>query len=134
MLLASVLTTKDDGDRRFAVIDAGINLAESCRSEFHQLLSVNHFNRPPDVAYTIVGPTCTPGDTLYWSARLPPLEPGDSVLIMDAGAYFVPFATSFSYPQPPVVMIDNGMATQLRRGERFEDLVHYDQDPFAPLR
>jgi diaminopimelate decarboxylase len=127
LLLASVLTTKDEGDTRFAIMDAGINLAQSCRSEYHHLMSANHIDRPANAVYTVVGPLCTPGDTLYWAARLPALEPGDSVVIMDAGAYFVPFATSFSFPQPPIMMIDNGVATQLRRGERFEDLVRYDQ-------
>jgi len=127
MLLASVLTSKDDGDKTFAILNAGINLAESCRSEYHQLLSANHADRAATRVHTIVGPICTPGDTLYWAARMPPLEPGDSVLIMDAGAYFVPFATSFSFPRPPIVLIDGGAVTLLRRGERFEDLVAYDE-------
>jgi diaminopimelate decarboxylase len=126
MLLASVLRTKADSNMTFAILDAGINLAESCRSEYHQLFSANHFDRPATSVYRIVGPICTPGDTLYWAARLPPLVPGDTVLIMDAGAYFVPFATSFSFPQPPIVMIDHGDVRLLRRGERFDDLVSYD--------
>jgi diaminopimelate decarboxylase len=44
---------------------------------------------------------------------------------MDAGAYFVPFATSFSFPKPPIV--DRGVVTELRRREGFEDLVQYDR-------
>jgi diaminopimelate decarboxylase len=127
MLLASVLTTKQERATTFLVLDAGINLAESCRSEYHQLFPANRFGRPAESVYTVVGPICTPGDTLYWSAHLPALERGDSVVIMDAGAYFVPFATSFSFPQPPIVMIDRGAVTLLRRGERFEDLVGYDR-------
>jgi diaminopimelate decarboxylase len=127
MLLASVLTTKDDGEKTFAVLNAGINLAESCRGEYHQLFSANHADRTATRIHTIVGPICTPGDTLYWAARMPQLEPGDSVVIMDAGAYFVPFSTSFSFPRPPVVAIDAGAVTLLRRGERFEDLVAYDE-------
>jgi diaminopimelate decarboxylase len=126
MLLASVLTIKQESDLSFAILDAGINLAESCRSEYHALFSANHCDRLADCVYTVVGPICTPGDTLYWAARLPGLEPGDSILIMDAGAYFIPFATSFSFPRPPIVMIDNGRVVLLRRGERFEDLVSYD--------
>jgi diaminopimelate decarboxylase len=127
MLLASVLRTKAANGLTFAILDAGINLAESCRSEYHQLLSANHFDRPATSVYRVVGPICTPGDTLYWAARLPPLATGDAVLIMDSGAYFVPFATSFSFPQPAIVMIDLGQIRLLRRGERFEDLVAYDQ-------
>jgi len=127
LLLASVMTLKKEHATTFLVLDAGINLAESCRSEYHQLFPAMQVNRPTDALYTVVGPICTPGDTLYWSARLPALAPGDSVAIMDAGAYFVPFATSFSFPQPPIVLIDGGAVTLLRRGEQFEDLVAYDR-------
>ncbi len=127
MLLASVMATKDDGEKKFAILNAGVNLAESCRSEYHQLFAADRTQPRATRVHTIVGPICTPGDTLYWAARMPSLEPGDSVLIMDAGAYFVPFATSFSFPRPPIVLIDSGAVTLLRRGERFEDLVGYDQ-------
>ena len=75
----------------------------------------------------MVGPICTPGDTLCWAANLPPLKEGDSVAIMDAGAYFVPFATTFSFPRPPIVGVDDGIVSLLRRGESFSDLVAYDE-------
>ena len=76
--------------------------------------------------HTLVGPICSPGDTLYPALRLPPLVEGDCLAIMDAGAYFVPFSTSFSFPRPAIVMLDNGQATLLRRRETFEDLCSYD--------
>jgi len=46
---------------------------------------------------------------------------------MDAGAYFVPFSTSFSFPQPAIVMVEDGRARLLRRAETFEDLVLLDE-------
>ena len=131
MLLTSVLSLKKDGATTFLILDAGINLAESCRSEYHALLPATGVERPPTAVYTVVGPICTPGDTLYGAARLPPLQAGDSLLIMDVGGYFVPFATSFSFPQPAIVMVDAGNVRVLRRGERFEDLVDRDL-PAAP--
>jgi len=126
MLLASVMTTKDEGATRFAILNAGINLAESCRSEYHQLFPANRPAGQDATVHTVVGPICTPGDTLYWAARLPALETDDSVVIMDAGAYFVPFSTSFSFPRPPIVIVDEGRVTQLRRAERFDDLIALD--------
>jgi len=126
LLVASVLGTKEAEDTCFAILDAGINLAESCRSEYHQLFSANRYGEAATKTFTLVGPICVPGDTLYWAARMPSLRAGDSVLIMDSGAYFVPFATSFSFPQPAIVMIDEGTVRPLRRAERFEDLVALD--------
>jgi diaminopimelate decarboxylase len=75
----------------------------------------------------VVGPICTPGDMLYGSVALPELASGDTLVIMDAGAYFVPFSTSFSFPRPAVVLLDDGCETLLRRAETFEDMIHGDQ-------
>jgi len=129
MLLARVMTTKDIGDVKFAVLDAGINIAESVRSEYHQVFSVNRFGASELRLHTLVGPICSPGDTLYAAVRLPELSPGDSVAIMDAGAYFVPFSTSFSFPRPAIVGVDGGESFLLRRRESFDDLVRYDETP-----
>jgi diaminopimelate decarboxylase len=125
MLLARVQSLKADGDREFAILDAGINLAESCRSEYHQLLVASPSKGRTRV-YAIAGPICTPADTLYWGARLPELHSGDCLSIMDAGAYFVPFSTAFSYARPAIVSIDDGAPTLLRRAETFEDMVSLD--------
>lgn len=122
LLLASVLTTKSAGGGIFLVLDAGVNLAETARNEYHQLLPVNRFSEPRDRVHTVVGPICSPMDTLYPAVRLPALAPGDSVAIMDAGAYFVPFSTSFSFPRPAIVSVDGGKVSLLRRRETFDDL------------
>jgi diaminopimelate decarboxylase len=126
LLLTRVLSVKDGGERQYAILDAGINLADSCRAEYHALLSVNRQGAPSSRIYTVVGPICTPGDTLYWAVALPELTPGDWLAIMDSGAYFVPFSTSFSFPRPAVVMVDQGQVRTLRRAERFADLIAYD--------
>jgi Pyridoxal-dependent decarboxylase, C-terminal sheet domain len=130
-LLASVVTTNRAAETTYAVLDAGINLAESVRSENHQLLPVNRYGEPATRVHTIVGPICSPGDTLYQAIRLPELKPRDSVAVMDSGAYFVPFATSFSFPRPAILLINAGHEQLLRRAEQFEDLVAYDLPPLS---
>ena len=129
-LLTSVIETKRANDKSYAIIDAGINLAESARNEYHQLLPISGHGAPRAETYTVVGPICTPGDTLYPAVRLPALRPGDTLAIMDAGAYFVPFSTSFSFPRPAVVMVhEDGRVQALRRAERHEDLIALDELP-----
>jgi diaminopimelate decarboxylase len=126
MLLASVITIKQTREADYLFLDAGINLAESVRNEYHHLFAVRDSSSTKRL-YTIVGPICTPGDTLYPAWRGPDLLDGDQVVIMDAGAYFVPFSTSFSFPRPPIIMLDHGNATLFRRAECFEDMIAYDQ-------
>ncbi len=126
-LLTRVLSLKEDGERTFAILDAGINVAESCRSEYHQVLTLKDAVDRPLKCYTLVGPICTPGDTLRWAVRLPQLEVGDTLAIMDSGAYFVPFSTSFSFPRPGIVAVENGQVRELRRAETFDDLTVLDE-------
>lgn len=134
LLLTSVHSVKVSKEPPLtAILDAGINLAQSVQSEYHQVFSANKAHKERSIAYRLAGPICSPGDVLYWSYRLPQLDPGDVLVIADAGAYFVPFATSFSFPQPAIVMIDGGRVSLLRRAERFEDLIALDEtQPGAP--
>ena len=126
-LVTTVRGLKPANERTFGVLDAGINVAETVRDNFHQLFPVNRHGQPNATHYTLVGPICTPGDLLYPSLELPQLEVGDTLAIMDSGAYFVPFATSFSFPQPAVVAIDGGRVDVMRRAETFDDLVLGDR-------
>ncbi|RKH35723.1 pyridoxal-dependent decarboxylase [Corallococcus sicarius] len=134
LLLGRVHALKDGGERTWAVLDMGINHAECVRNEYHQLFHVERPDAPSHRAYTVVGPICTPGDTLYHAVRLPELKVGDTLAIMDAGAYFVPFGTSFSFPQPAIVGVEGGKVRVLRRAETNEDLVTFDDPVPAPSR
>jgi diaminopimelate decarboxylase len=128
LLLSRVMTVKATrGATAFAVMDAGQNLAEIVRNEYHQVFAVNRAGAPATRDYTWAGPICSPGDVLFPAVRLPELSAGDSVAVMDAGAYFVPFSTSFSFPQPAIVLVDGGEVSLLRRAETSRDLLSLDR-------
>ncbi len=133
LLLTRVVQVRDEEDGlTWAVLDAGINVAESVRSEWHQLFPLRASGAAPR-PHRLTGPSCMQGDLLYPAWSLPPLSPGDGLAIMDAGAYFVPFSTDFSFPRPPIAVVGEGPARLLRRGEAFEDLVALDAaEPPAP--
>ena len=128
ILITSVLSLNaHDPKPGWAILDAGINLAESARSEFHHILPASRMHAERALRYRLAGPICSPGDVLSWSALLPELAIGDALAIMDAGAYFVPFATSFSFPRPAIVMVDGSDVHLLRRAETFEDIIALDR-------
>lgn len=109
-----------------AVVDAGVNIANPLPWEYHQLFSVSTPSRPANSRYRIVGPTCSPGDILFNNWRLPELEPGDLLAIMDTGAYFIPYANEFSFPRPAVVNLKDSRCRIWRRRQIFSDLVACD--------
>jgi diaminopimelate decarboxylase len=127
MLVTSVMSTKHVAEADYLILDAGINVAESVRGEYHKIFPVRGWADDASETYTLVGPICSPADTLLYAWRARKLNEGDALVIMDAGGYFVPFSTSFSYPQPGIVMVDGGVDTLLRRAERFEDMIARDQ-------
>jgi diaminopimelate decarboxylase len=127
LLLATVLAIHDDGPIPHAILDAGINVAEPTSGEYHQLFHTRTPHAPATTSYRLVGPICTPGDVLYHHWRLPDLAPGDVVAVMDSGAYFVPFSTSFSFPRPAIVVHGESGCSIARAAETFADLVHLDE-------
>ena len=128
-LLLTRVVDINDGALPHAILDAGMNVAEPVTSEYHQLISVTSPGLPATAPYRLAGPICTPADVLYQHWRLPPLAPGHVLAIMDAGAYFVPFSTTFSFPKPAIVLQDGPAITVLRTRETYDDMTSLDIMP-----
>ncbi len=127
-LLTRVVHVRDADveGRGWALLDAGVNVAEPLRSEHHEIVALAERPDDPHHLYRLSGPSCSLGDQLSAACTLPELHVGDALAILDSGAYFVPFSTCFSFPRPAVVLLDHGKDTVLRRAETFEDLVALD--------
>jgi diaminopimelate decarboxylase len=126
MLLTRVLQVKNGGGIDHAILDAGVNVAQPLQSEYHRIWRLRQNSTLAMRRYRLMGPISSPGDLLSYSWRLPEVSPGDVLAVMDTGAYFVSFSTSFSFHQPGIAVIENGAATLLRRAETSEDLVVRD--------
>lgn len=126
-LLTTVVDVKTDTEPTHVVVDAGINVAEAASSEYHQLYSASAPTGEASESVRIAGPICTPADVLYNNWELPPLEDGHVLAIMDSGAYFVPFSTSFSFSRPAIVMRDGDQVEVAREAESFSDIIRLDR-------
>ncbi|WP_329051496.1 diaminopimelate decarboxylase [Streptomyces violaceus] len=134
-MAAYVEYTKTTGGRPIALTHAGVQVAT--RTVFHPdawpLRIAAHdpsggakHGRP--VRQDIAGPACFAGDLLARDRALPPLEPGDIVVLPDTGAYY--FSTPFHYnslPEPAVHAVRISGDGQVR----FE-LVRPAQQPYEP--
>jgi diaminopimelate decarboxylase len=79
---------------------------------------------------TIAGKYCESGDVLLRDAELPPLEPGDVLVMPVAGAYNLSMASNYNASlRPAVVLVANGEAKLMRRRETYEDLMGTDVWP-----
>jgi diaminopimelate decarboxylase len=127
ILLLSVMRTKTLGSgERAAILDGGRNITMPLGWEYHEILPATKMSMAETAKQSLFGPLCHPGDVVGLHRDLPPLDVGDVITIMDAGAYFVPNQTNFSNPRPAIVGVRDGSATVLRKRERFEDIVSND--------
>jgi len=136
MLLCRVLDVRDPDEMgiRWAVLDAGIHLAEPLASEWHQLFPMCSRRGAKSRLYRLTGPSCMLSDQLYPAWKLGELAPDDGLAIMDTGAYFVAFSAPFSFPRPAVMMLDGARERLLRSAETFGDLVALDGEWGATRR
>ena len=126
-----VLTVADMKEGResgkIAILDGGIGLAPPLFSEFREVYVANKMNAGNDKLFRLVGPTCNPADVLFNAVYLPDLKIGDWIAIMDAGAYFVPFSTSFCFPRPPVVLASPTGCEVVRKRETHDYIFSNDE-------
>jgi diaminopimelate decarboxylase len=119
-LVCSVVNTKDSRGRRYVILDAGIN-AFGGMSGLGRLLPVavtpQPDGRPGDQVASLVGPLCTPGDLLGRDIAVSTLNPGDLVVIPNAGAYGLTasLAMFLGRPAPAEVLIGDGKVVSSSR-------------------
>jgi diaminopimelate decarboxylase len=71
----------------------------------------------------VVGPICESGDFFAHDRELPPLEEGDLLAILDAGAYGMALASNYNTrPRPAEILVNGRSAKIIRRRERLRDL------------
>lgn len=116
-----------------AMTDAGkILITYPCDYEYHQIFVANRMLAAPDTTYDLMGRLCTDADWLARTRLLPRLATGDVLAVMDAGAYFTSYSSNFSFPRPPIVLLDEGIATNIREAQSFEHLAAPDRLPERP--
>ena len=87
-LVARVLQVKRSGKKTFVIIDAAMNdlIRPALYQAHHEIVPVRPRKGRARVV-DVVGPVCESGDFFARDRKLAPLEPGDLVALLDAGAY-----------------------------------------------
>ena len=124
-LLTRVLFVKRNGKKTFVVTDAGMNdlIRPALYEAFHEIVPVTP-REGKAVKVDIVGPVCETGDFFARDRNLAPVERGDLLAILDAGAYGMAQASNYNTrPRPAEVLLQAGKATLIRRRETIQDLL-----------
>lgn len=115
----AVRAVKRSRGSRFVIADGGMhhhlaasgNLGQVMKRDYPIVAASKLQAAAEDVA-SLVGPLCTPLDTLGRQTALPPLAAGDLVAVLQSGAYGLTASPNnfLSHPTPKEVIVENGQA------------------------
>jgi diaminopimelate decarboxylase len=127
VLLTRVSFIKDQGAKRFVIVDAGMNdlIRPALYGSYHQVWSVSQ-NSSTEVA-DIVGPVCESSDFIAKNREIPVFQPGDLAAVMSAGAYAFSLSSNYnSRPRVAEVLVSGNRHEIIRRRETYEDLIRLE--------
>ncbi len=125
LLLTKVLYRKQTSKRRFVIVDAAMTdlPRPALYGAWHPVQIVSPRRPGKKTRADVVGPVCESGDFLARQRPLPPLERGDLLAVLKAGAYGFAMSSQYnSRPRAAEVIVDGGKARLARKRETYEDL------------
>ena len=133
IMVTRVLYIKSGPEKSFIVVDAGMNdcIRPSLYGAFQAVWPVLQ-REGEKISGDVVGPVCESGDFLAKDRLLPPLEPGDLIAVMSAGAYGFTMASNYnSRPRAAEVLVKGTEQWVVRDRETYEDIVRGESVPEA---
>src|SRR6516164_3810932 len=128
ILLTRVLLRKNQGPKKFLVVDAGMNdlIRPALYGSHHQIWPV--VERAGKETVDVVGPVCESADFLAKDRELAVLEPGELLAVMSAGAYGFSLSSNYnSRPRVPEVLVSGNTYQVIRKRETYEDLIRLEE-------
>src|SRR5438874_5158665 len=152
VLLTRVRYIKQTAEKKFAIVDAGMNdlIRPALYQSYHEIVPVK---KPSTLTPTlslagrggreapgegeiasesksrteridIVGPVCESGDFFALDREMPEVHEGDLLASMSAGAYGFVMASNYnSRPLPAEALVRGGQLALIRKRQTWEDLV-----------
>ena len=124
IMLTRVEYLKENEQKRFAVVDAGMNdLLRPALYQAHHPIVNTRESKATTQAIDIVGPVCESADVLGYQRQLA-MQAGDLLAVKAAGAYgFVMSSNYNSRPRAAEVMVDGDEARLIKPRETVADLM-----------
>lgn len=124
ILVTKVEYLKQNEDRRFAIVDTGMNdmIRPALYEAYMQIIEVDRQLVREKALYDVVGPICETSDFLGKERELAVTE-GDLLAVRSAGAYGASMSSTYnSRPQAVEIMVDGEQAHLIKARASFADL------------
>ncbi len=133
ILVTSVLYHKETGEKKFLIVDAGMNdlIRPSLYEAYHEIKPiVEPAAQDPHDVVDVVGPICESGDFLAKEREMPAVRRGDLLAVMSGGAYGFSMSSNYnSRPRVAEVMVRGNEYFVVRERETYNDLIKGEKIP-----
>ena len=133
ILMTSVLYHKNSGQKKFVIVDAGMNdlIRPSLYEAYHEIKPVvEQSPKPEHAVFDVVGPICESGDFLAKDREMPLVQRGDLLAVMSSGAYGFSMSSTYnSRLRVPEVMVRDREYFIVRERETYPDLIKGEKIP-----
>jgi diaminopimelate decarboxylase len=126
-LITRVIGEKENGDRKFLIVDAAMNdlMRPSLYNARHEIENINENEGSRD-SYTVVGPVCETADSFGDDFELS-AKADDHLVIYSSGAYGSSMGSNYnSRLRPAEILIDADNYEIIRKPESFDDLIQLE--------
>lgn len=130
-LLTRVLYEKNNGFKRFVIVDGAMNdlIRPSLYGAYHEIEVYGKENAQETSLADVVGPICESGDFFAKNILLPSLEHDDLLVVKSAGAYGFSMSSNYnSRSRVAEVALEDGNDRLIRQRESFEDLIALERN------
>jgi diaminopimelate decarboxylase len=120
-----VVYTKEQGTKRFVITDAGMTdlIRPTLYQAYHPIAPVIETTASPETV-DIVGPICETSDFLARDRALPPVDRGDLLAVLHAGAYGYAMSSNYNgHLRPAEVLVTGDAFRVIRRRQTYEALL-----------
>jgi diaminopimelate decarboxylase len=127
ILLTRVVLKKNQGEKKFVVVDAGMNdlIRPALYGSHHQIWPVRESGTKERV--DVVGPICESADFFAQDRDVAVLNNGDLLAVMSAGAYGFSLSSNYnSRPRIAEVLVSGASFEVIGRRETYEDLIRLE--------
>ena len=149
VLLTRIRYIKHSGEKKFAIVDAGMNdlIRPALYHSYHEIVPVEEpatwplgeavsfpsrksKSKNKTEKIDIVGPVCESGDFFALDREMPEVREGDLLAIMSAGAYGFVMASNYnSRPLPAEALVRGDRFALIRKRQTWKDLVRDEVEP-----
>jgi len=117
LLLTQVINLFEVEGERWIMLNTGTHHCPKFSNSKFRFEIIDHMSEPHDTPISIAG--CLPTDIDVFSKRYPfikSVKKGDYLVILNAGAYTLSWSTRFSFPFPPMILVNKDQIIPIEFG------------------